>query len=274
MSTNSNCLLIEQTSSHSPNLIIKPKSIDLSEVFSPFKRKQIFPTVQPLSSRIHSKISEGHSKKRKGKTSSIHKTSSLPKINFLKKISYSQLYDNHLSSNNIFSTMSFDKANSVLEPSKFHMKIVKDANNTFEEKLKRIKKEIYIHNIEEKEKLLNNDNSTKEEEKEIEKARFIKSYNKKHLNPEIINIISQEANHSKTKKYLDEYNRIYKSTHKEKPLYMKKLDPIMFISKKHPMLEINQVGTMQKMFIDGQLMGQLMQDSFEHVAEKKYKVIL
>ena len=39
------------------------------------------------------------------------------------------------------------------------------------------------------------------------------------------------------------------------------------------MLEINQVGTMQKMFIDGQLMGQLMQDSFEHVAEKKYKVI-
>ena len=258
MSTNSNCLLIEQTSSHSPNLIIKPKSIDLSEVFSPFKRKQIFPTIQPLSSRIHSKISEGHSKKRKGKTSSIHKTSSLPKINFQKKISYSQLYDNHLSSNNIFSTMSFDKANSVLEPSKFHMKIVKDANNTFEEKLKRIKKEIYIHNI---------------EEKEIEKARFIKSYNKKHLNPEIINIISQEANHSKTKKYLDEYNRIYKSTHKEKPLYMKKLDPIMFISKKHPMLEINQVGTMQKMFIDGQLMGQLMQDSFEHVAEKKYKVI-
>lgn len=273
MSTNSNCLLIEQTSSHSPNFIIKPKSIELSQVFSPFNRKQIFPTVQPLSSRVHSKIREDHSKKRKGKTSSIHKTSSLPKITFLKKISSSQLYDNHLSSNNIFSTMSFDKANSVLEPSKFHMKIVKEANNKFEEKLKRIKKEIYIHNIEEKEKMLN-DNSTKEEEKEIEKARFIKSYNKKHLNQEIINIISKEANHSKTKKILDEYNRIYKATHKEKPLYMKKLDPIMFISKKHPMLEINQVGTMQKMFIDGQLMGQLMQDSFEHVAEKKYKVVL
>lgn len=271
-SNNSNCLLIEQTSSHSPNFIIKPKAIDLSQVFSPFNRKQIFPTVQPLSSRVHSKVNR--SKKPKEKTS-IHKTSSLPKITFLKKTSNSQLYDSHMSCINIFSTMSFDKSNSSLEPSKFHMKVVKEANNKFEEKIKRIKKEFYINNIEEKEKLLNaQNNNTKEEEKEIESARFIKSYKRKHINPDIINIISQEANNSKTKKTLDEYKRIYKLNHKEKPVYMKKLEPIMFISKKHPMLEINQVGTMQKMFIDGQVMGQLMKDSFEHVADKKYQVIL
>lgn len=260
----------EQTTSHSPSSFIRKKTLEL-ENHSPINKKQFFPTLPPFSNRIHSNFKILNSLKKKEPFPFLPKIESYQK----KEEKKYELFDTYSYSNIISPSLSFEKKLNTNEPVLFHKKIIKEGCDKYNERMNSIEKE--LRQKEDSELIFNMQGvDEKEEEKsDIEKIRFVKEYKKKEIDKDVINIINQEKKRSKAIRELERYNKKNsRNRYFTKPMYLQKLEPIMFISKNHPMLEFNQVGTIQKMFQDGIFMGKLLHDSFEHMNDKRYQIAL
>lgn len=256
---------IEQTTSHSPSSFIRKKTLELEPLYSPSNKKPFFPTLPPSSNRNSSNFKIINSLKKR------NAFPSLPKIECYqyKEERKNDSFETYSHSNIISPSISFEKRLNTNEPILFHKKIIMEGYKNFNERMKAIKNE----NIKkENNQILNQCIEEKEDEKsDIEKVRFVKAYKKKEIDNEIINIINHETSRFKIQK---EKKNTSRNRYNTKPLYLQKLEPVMFISKNHPMLEFNQVGTIQKMFQDGPFMGKLLHDSFEHMNDKRYQIAL
>lgn len=140
------------------------------------------------------------------------------------------------------STFLYIKTKDDVEPAILYSKIFEEAKSQMLLKTSKVNKVI------------------KKKEKKI-----IHSYKDKHT-PEIENIVSSEFNQICNKHKHKQYLKIKEI--KRTPLFLKEIEPIMFISKKNPLLEINQKGTIQQMFKDEMLMRKLLYDNMNKVNEK------
>ena len=59
---------------------------------------------------------------------------------------------------------------------------------------------------------------------------------------------------------------------KEKPIWLKKLERYNCLSYQNPLLQVNQLGNVESLVKDGELMYQLFQDGFELCNNKKYQI--
>ena len=277
-------LSIEETGSHSPLFNIKQTNLELSlALSSPINnRKELFSTLPPNSDRncsVENKIKHIlHLKKKNHKRGDI----SLPKIDYKIKNYSIRRSDNDIvkspSFSQLFPSLSFETKKLNGDPVKFHKDVIKQANNEFKNRIKVIKQEILDQKKnakeEEEKKIEENSNNIENQLKALERYNFVKSYNKNTIDETVIKILENEMNQSKTKQEQDKRKKYHSRNRFLKPLYLKQIDPVKFISKKHPMLEINQLGTIPHMFQDGQLMGSLLQDNFDFINTKKHQIIL
>ena len=262
----------EQTTTHSPSSFIRKKTLELeNHLYSPINKKQFFPTLPPFSNRNNSNFKIFNSLKKKGHFPPLPKIDSNQK----KEEKKYESFDTYSNSIIISPSISFENKLNTNEPVLFHKKIITEGCDRFNERMNSMKKE--IRQKEDNELIFNLQGmDEKEDEKsDIEKIRFVKEYKKREIDNEVINIINQEKKRSKAIKELERYrNKNSRNWYLTKPLYLQKLEPIMFISKNHPMLEFNQIGTIEKMFQDGPFMGKLLHDSFEHMNDKRYQIAL
>ena len=117
---------------------------------------------------------------------------------------------------------------------------------------------------------LNNNHKSSVHEK-AEQREFANEYNKKLIDKDIRHIILCERH-----KASEKINTLCKEHNTKQivwskpynPIYLRKLKKAMFIRKNHPMLEINQIGTLPEMFGDGNFMNKLLNDGFSNVSKK------
>lgn len=276
-------LSTKEATSNSPLFNIKKTNLELSlSHLSPINnKKELFSTLPPNSARNCSVEAKAkhiiHLKKKNHKSGDI----SLPRIDYKIKNYSIRRSDNDIvkspSFSRLFPSLSFETKKLTGDPVKFHKYLIKQAHNEFKNRIKTIKQEILDQKKNEKEEEKKNEeisNNIENPLKAIERYNFVKSYNKSNIDGTIIKILENEMSQSKIKKEQDKKKKYDSRNRFLKPLYMKQIDPVKFISKKHPMLEINQLGTIPHMLQDGQLMGSLLQDNFDFISTKKHEIVL
>lgn len=277
-------LSTKETTPHSPLFSIKNTKLELSiSHLSPINnKKELFSTLPPNSARNCSVGAKTKHilqlKKKNYKSGDI----SLPRIDYKIKNYPIRRSDNDIvkspSFSKLFPSLSFETKKLTGDPVKFHKYLIKQAHNEFKNRIKTIKQEILEQkkNEKEEEEKKNEEISNNIENplRAIERYNFVKSYNKSNIDGTVIQILENEMSQSKIKKEQDKRKKHDSRNKFLKPLFMKQIDPVKFISKKHPMLEINQLGTIPHMLQDGQLMGSLLQDNFDFISTKKHEIVL
>ena len=185
---------------------------------------------------------------------------------------------NNSNSNSITGHKKYHFTKIGTSPEQIHKDIISSVKNIHHYKTKIKPIEIDINNINN-----NNDdncslhlNNIKHDSvyEKAEQIKFANEYNKKLIDKDIRHIILYER-HKATEKIntllshnKDQHNKQILWNKQYKPLYLNKLDKSKFIRKNHPMLEINQVGTLPEMFNDGNFMNKLLNDGFTNVANQ------
>ena len=182
------------------------------------------------------------------------------------------------SSNSITSHKKYHFTKIGTSPEQIHKDIISSVKNIhhYKTKIKPIEIDININNNNNDDNCslhLNNIKNDSVYEK-AEQIKFANEYNKKLIDKDIRHIILYER-HKATEKIntllshnKDQNNKQILWNKQYKPLYLNKLDKAKFIRKNHPMLEINQVGTLPEMFNDGNFMNKLLNDGFTNVANQ------
>ena len=103
-----------------------------------------------------------------------------------------------------------------------------------------------------------------------EDIRFNKAYHKKTLKDDVKNLLKNELNNAKKKLKIEkkESNKYLN----QKPIWLKKLERYNCLSYQNPLLQVNQLGNVQSLVKDGELMHQLFQDGFELCNNKRYQI--
>ena len=103
-----------------------------------------------------------------------------------------------------------------------------------------------------------------------EDIRFNKAYHKKTLKDDVKNLLKHELKNAKKKLKIEK-----KESNKnlnQKPIWLKKLERYNCLSYQNPLLQVNQLGNVQSLVKDGELMHQLFQDGFELCNNKRYQI--
>ena len=184
---------------------------------------------------------------------------------------------NHLINNSNYKGYIFNSKLKVPNLKRFHYQLMK--NN--EEKQKKKITDIY--------KIF--DNKPKQEENKIETfdkeftgkqslndylkliredIKFNKAYHKKSLKDDVKNLLKLELKNAKKKLNIEQKESGINI--KEKPIWLKKLERYNCLSYQNPLLQVNQLGNVESLVKDGELMYQLFQDGFELCNNKKYQI--
>ena len=184
---------------------------------------------------------------------------------------------NHLINNSNYKGYIFNSKLKVPNLKRFHYQLMK--NN--EEKQKKKITDIY--------KIF--DNKPKQEENKIETfdkeftgkqslndylkliredIKFNKAYHKKSLKDDGKNLLKLELKNAKKKLNIEQKESGINI--KEKPIWLKKLERYNCLSYQNPLLQVNQLGNVESLVKDGELMYQLFQDGFELCNNKKYQI--
>ena len=103
-----------------------------------------------------------------------------------------------------------------------------------------------------------------------EDIKFNKAYHKKSLKDDVKNLLKLELKNAKKKLNIEQKESGINI--KEKPIWLKKLEIYNCLSYQYPLLQVNQLGNVQSLVKDGELMHQLFQDGFELCNNKRYQI--
>ena len=103
-----------------------------------------------------------------------------------------------------------------------------------------------------------------------EDIKFNKAYHKKSLKDDVKNLLKLELKNAKKKLNIEQKESGINI--KEKPIWLKKLERYNCLSYQNPLLQVNQLGNVESLVKDGELMYQLFQDGFELFNNKKYQI--